>query len=222
MLQNRVLLKDVVFQNLLIDVKQTSGNALISLGSSNGFVVTFNEKNVRSMGRNAAGVIGIRLRDDSHVVGLISSDDGNKIFSLSENGFGKISDISTYRVTNRGSKGVITQKSSEKSGQLLTIKTVRGDEDIILITNLGTTIRTTLTQIRDDVGRNTIGVKLIKLKEGEVVSSCLVLPSENEYESKESISEQNKEIEEKIEITDFDNHIDENEDSDNLEDENLE
>ncbi len=134
------------------------------------------------MGRTATGVKGIDLPDDAKVVGVVTSMEGNKIFSLSTLGFGKITDGTAYRITSRGSKGVITMKSGEKNGHLLTIKTVQGDEDIIIITDKGTTIRTTLTQVKN-CSRNTIGVKIITLRQNEEISSCCIEPSEAEYEA---------------------------------------
>lgn len=166
----------------LLDVKRTDGKAIVSLGSSEGKVCSFNESDVRCMGRTATGVKGIDLPDDAKVVGVVTSMEGNKIFSLSTLGFGKITDGTAYRITSRGSKGVITMKSGEKNGHLLTIKTVQGDEDIIIITDKGTTIRTTLTQVKN-CSRNTIGVKIITLRQNEEISSCCIEPSEAEYEA---------------------------------------
>lgn len=168
----------------LLDVKHTTGNALVSLGSSGGKVCTFYETDVRCMGRTASGVKGMEINDDEIIVGVVTSCEGSKIFSLSENGYGKISDGTQYRITSRGSKGVKTIKEGEKNGALIAIRTVKGDEDIILITNQGTTLRTSLTQIHES-GRNTVGVKVISLRNKEHISSCTILPSESEYEATE-------------------------------------
>ena len=165
----------------LLDVRHTNGKAIISLGSSNGKVCSFYENDVRSMGRTASGVKGIELEDNAKVVGLVTSLDGTKIFSLSENGYGKITDGTEYRITSRGGKGVKTIKETEKNGGLCVIKNVKGDEDIILITDHGTTIRTSLTQI-NETGRNTVGVKVITLRDKEKISSVSVLPSDSELE----------------------------------------
>jgi DNA gyrase subunit A len=166
----------------LLDVKHTDGTALVSLGSSGGKVCTFKETDVRAMGRTASGVRGMTLAAEEVVVGIVTSLEGNKIFSLSANGYGKISEGSDYRITNRGGKGVKTMKVADKNGELVAIKTVKGDEDIIIISNRGTTIRTTLTQVRE-MSRNTIGVKIITLKDRETISSCAIEPSESEYEA---------------------------------------
>lgn len=173
----------------LLDVRHTDGNAIISLGSSEGKVCSFHESDVRCMGRTAAGVKGIDLPENHHVVGLVTSIDGNKVFSLSENGYGKITDSSEYRITSRGSKGVKTIKETDKNGGLFVIKNVKGDEDIILITDHGTTIRTSLNQV-NETSRNTIGVKIITLRNNETLSSVSVLPSDEEFEAKEETTEE--------------------------------
>lgn len=166
----------------LLDVKCTDGNAIVSLGSSGGKVCSFNESEVRCMGRTAAGVKGMTILDDEKVVGVVSSLDGKLIFSLTENGYGKITPVEEYRITSRGSKGVKTIKEGEKNGKLIAIKNVNGDEDIIIITNEGTTLRTSLSQFRV-MSRNTVGVKVITLRNDEEISSCSILPNEKEYEA---------------------------------------
>ena len=165
----------------LIDVKQTDGKVLVSLASSEGKVCTFNENDVRCMGRTATGVKGIDLAPGCKVVGVVTSLEGDKIFCLSENGYGKISNGCEYRITSRGSKGVRTIKSTDKNGGLVTIKNVKGDEDIIVITDHGTIIRTSLTQV-NVLSRNTIGVKIITLRDKESISSCSIAPSESDFE----------------------------------------
>ena len=171
----------------LLDVRQTNGEALISLGSSEGKVCTFYENDVRCMGRTATGVKGIDLAEGHHVVGLVTSLDGHKIFALSNNGYGKITVGEEYRITSRGSKGVRTIKETDKNGGLFVIKNVTGNEDIIIITDHGTTIRTSLTQV-NETGRNTVGVKIITLRNNEKLSSVSVLPADEEFEAKEDES----------------------------------
>ena len=170
--------------DILLDVRHTNGQAIISLGSSEGKVCSFNENDVRCMGRTASGVKGIDLAPGCEVVGLVTSLDGDKIFSLSQNGYGKITDVHEYRITARGSKGVRTMKTTEKNGGLCVIKNVKGDEDIIIITSQGTTMRTSLTQFRE-MSRNTIGVKVISIRDRESISSVSVLPSDQELEAQE-------------------------------------
>ncbi|HIU71056.1 MAG TPA: DNA gyrase subunit A [Candidatus Enterosoma merdigallinarum] len=181
-----ILLRD---GDKLIDVKHTDGSALISLGSTEGKVCTFREGEVRCMGRSATGVKGMDLPEGEKVVGMITSLEGDKIFSLSANGYGKITPGREYRITSRGSKGVKTMRVEDKNGALIAIKTVKGDEDIIIITDHGTTIRTTLTQV-SNMSRNTIGVKIITLRDKERISSCSIAPSESEYEATEETAEE--------------------------------
>lgn len=174
----------------LFDVRHTNGEAIISLGSSEGKVCSFYENDVRCMGRTASGVKGIEMPDNIEVVGLVTSIDGKKIFSLSQNGYGKITEGSEYRITSRGSKGVRTLKTTDKNGGLCAIRNASGDEDIIIITDHGTTIRTSLTQFRD-MSRNTIGVKVITLRDKEKISSVSVIPSDSELEEEaENVSEE--------------------------------
>jgi DNA gyrase subunit A len=168
----------------LLDVKRTDGNALVSLGSSGGKVCTFKETDVRSMGRTATGVRGMSLEAKESIVGVVTSMEGDKIFSLSANGYGKITEGKEYRITNRGGKGVKTLKVADKNGRLVAIKTVKGDEDIIIITDHGTTIRTSLKQVGEK-SRNTIGVKIITLRDKEEISSCSIEPSLADYEATE-------------------------------------
>ncbi len=173
----------------LLDVRVTDGNALISLGSSEGKVCTFHENDVRCMGRTATGVKGIELAEGCKVVGLVTSIDGNKIFSLSNNGYGKITAGEEYRITSRGSKGVRTIRETDKNGGLFVIKNVKGGEDVIIITDHGTTIRTSLSQV-NETGRNTVGVKIITLRNNEKLSSISVLPADEEFEAKDEVVEE--------------------------------
>lgn len=182
----------------LLDVRVTDGNALISLGSSEGKVCTFHESDVRCMGRTATGVKGIELAEGCKVVGLVTSIDGNKIFSLSNNGYGKITAGEEYRITSRGSKGVRTIRETDKNGGLFVIKNVKGGEDIIIITDHGTTIRTSLSQV-NETGRNTVGVKIITLRNNEKLSSVSVLPSDEEFEAKD---EETQETENTVPVED--------------------
>lgn len=187
----------------LLDVKPTDGNAIISLASNEGKVCSFYENDVRCMGRTASGVKGIDLPDKAYVVGVVTSLEGTKIFSLSNNGYGKITDGTEYRITSRGSKGVKTIRETERNGGLVTIKNVKGDEDIIIITDQGTTIRTSLTQV-NETSRNTAGVKIMTLRDKESISSCTVLPSASDYEAKDPEGEQIEETTSSQEGTDND------------------
>ena len=191
----------------LLDVKITNGDDLIAIATDNGMLALFNESAIRVMGRTATGVRGIKVKDGGKVVACSTSASGDKILVLAEKGFGKISDINDYRVTNRGCSGVRTIKITEKTGNLVGMKCVNGDEDILVITTNGTVIRTPLDQLKV-IGRNTLGVKIINLRDKESVSSLTIVPNEPEEEedttvenptsSEEVVTAEN---EEKVEIT---------------------
>ena len=156
----------------LIDVKLTNGSAEILIASSKGKVVRFNENDVRMMGRNASGVRGINV-NGGEVVGVATSLEGKYILVISKKGYGKMSLIDDYRLTNRGGQGVLTMKTTDKNGPLTAIKPVNGDEDILVVTNKGVIIRTSLEQVKI-AGRNTLGVKIIRLDENQEVASLAV------------------------------------------------
>lgn len=160
----------------LVNVKYTDGSAYICLGSSGGKLCEFKESDVRSMGRTAAGVKGMNLSDGSMIVGLATTLEGDKILSVSESGLGKLTPIEEYRITSRGSKGVITMRLTEKTGQLIAVAAVKGDENLLISTDAGTMIKTSITQI-SSYGRNSSGVKLISLREGEHISSFAIEPN---------------------------------------------
>ena len=178
----------------LIDVKLTDGNAEIFIASSNGKVVRFNESDVRCMGRTASGVRGINVAG-GEVVGVATSLEGKYILVISEHGYGKMSDINDYRLTKRGSQGVLTIKTSEKNGSLAKIVAVNGEEDILVVTNLGIIIRTSLKEVKV-AGRNTLGVRIIRLANDQVVSSLCVTEA-----AEEELLEENNEVVENVETT---------------------
>jgi DNA gyrase subunit A len=165
--------------DMLLDVKQTDGTLTIGLASSDGKMVNFLESDVRSMGRNASGVRGMNV-GKGKVVGATTSAEGKFILVVTSHGYGKMTPLEDYRQTNRGAKGVITIKSSEKNGVLVAMNAVNGDEDLMVITNRGIVLRTSLTQIRE-TSRATQGVKIIRLDEDgktKVSSIAIVAPSE--------------------------------------------
>ncbi|MCI5745085.1 MAG: DNA gyrase subunit A, partial [Erysipelotrichaceae bacterium] len=170
----------------LIDVKLTDGLAEIFIASSNGKVVRFNEEDVRCMGRTASGVKGINV-GDGNVVGVATSLEGKYILVISENGYGKKSKMEDYRLTKRGGQGVLTIKSSEKNGKLAKIVAVDGDEDILVVTNLGIIIRTSLKEV-NVASRNTLGVRIIKLSNNQIVSSLCVTDAIDEEEEETSLT----------------------------------
>ncbi len=180
-----VILKD---GDMLYDVKKTSGNEEIFLASSKGKVCRFNENDVRRMGRSSSGVIGINL-DGGEVVGATTSNEGQYILTLSSKGFGKMSIGTDYRLSSRGGKGVLTLNATERVGNLVAMRAVNGDEDLLVTTNKGIIIRTNLSQVKI-AGRNTQGVKIIRLDDEQSISSIAVTEKE---ESEETPAEEVKE-----------------------------
>lgn len=168
----------------LIGVRKTSGNDDIIIASSGGKAVWFDESQVRSMGRTAAGVRGINLEEGEIAVGMEMVTMDQEILVVTENGFGKRTSIQEYRKTNRGGKGVKTLTITEKNGTLVAMKAVNGDEDLLIVTNKGVIIRTPISQI-SQTGRATQGVKLIRLTDDQSVSSVAVVEHEEHEEATE-------------------------------------
>ena len=187
----------------LYGVTLTKGNTIVSLGSSLGKACTFNEQDVRPMGRTATGVIGMNM-DGGHIVGYCTSEQGNKIFTLSENGYGKITDSSQFRLTTRGSKGVLAMKTSEKSGELVALKAVDGNENLIVMTKEGTVMKTKIESI-SVFNRVSLGVRVIKLKEGESISEVLIEPQPEEVEEEVNENVENVEATENTEVVNEEN-----------------
>ena len=157
----------------LVSVKMTSGNDEILIAASNGKLVRFNEQNVREMGRTAAGVRGINV-DGSEVIGMTTNKEGQYILVVTSKGFGKMSDIEQYRVSQRGGKGVKTLNATERNGQIVALRAVNGNEDLMIITSDGIVIRLPMEQVKMS-GRNTQGVKLIKVQDGQSVATVEVV-----------------------------------------------
>ncbi|UYZ60225.1 DNA gyrase subunit A [Hymenobacter latericus] len=165
----------------LLDVQLTTGSSEVILASKQGRAVRFNEANVRPMGRTAAGVRGITLAEDAddRVVGMVCLADPNKeLLVVSETGYGKRSPIDDYRITNRGAKGVSTLKVTEKTGSLVAIKDVNDDDDLMIINRSGITIRLRVADVRS-IGRATQGVRLIKINDGDEISSVAKVAAED-------------------------------------------
>ena len=150
----------------LIEVKETDGNQKILIATRDGMACCFDENDVRPMGRTAVGVRGIRLREGDYVVGAARAHEGKTVLTITENGFGKRSAVEDYRVTNRGSMGVKNYEVTEKTGKVVGVKVVDGSEDLLLITQSGTIIRTDVGNIRV-AGRATQGVIVMRFKEDE-------------------------------------------------------
>ena len=186
-----ILLKE---GDMLLDVKRTNGEALICLASSKGKMVKFNEADVRPIGRTAAGVKGMDLSDGSSVIGLTTSLEGENILVVTLYGYGKMSPLDDYRESHRGTKGVITLNVTSKNGRIVAMRAVKGDEDLMMITNGGTVIRMPLEQIKI-VGRNTQGVKVIRLDdEKQRVSSITIIPHEDISGEEEVAKSDDKEV----------------------------
>lgn len=173
----------------LFAVRKTNGEEDVIIAASNGKAVRFSETNIRSMGRTASGVKSINV-DDGEVVGVSTSSQGEYILVLTAKGYGKMSHIDEYRVmTNRGGKGVKTVNVTEKNGNLVCLKAVKGNEDLLVVTNKGVIIRIPLEQVKV-ASRNTQGVRIIKIAEGSVVSSIAVVEKNEDIEEEITANEE--------------------------------
>ena len=165
----------------LIEASLTSGKAEVMIAAREGKAIRFNESTVRPIGRVGAGVRGISLDEGDEVVGMICVEpaSGQDVLVLSENGYGKRTDLSEYRVTNRGGKGVKTINVTEKTGKLISIQAVTDENDLMIINRSGLTIRTAVSQIRL-AGRATQGVRIINLRDGDQIASVMAVPAADE------------------------------------------
>ena len=168
----------------LIEAKLTSGQAEVMIAAREGKAIRFNENTVRPIGRVGAGVRGISLDEGDEVVGMICVEPDSKqdVLVLSENGYGKRTDLDEYRITNRGGKGVKTINITEKTGKLIAIQAVTDENDLMIINRSGLTIRTSVSQIRL-AGRATQGVRIINLREGDAIASVMAVPAAGEEET---------------------------------------
>lgn len=163
----------------LIEVKMTDGNNDMVLGTRNGFAIRFNEKDVRNMGRTATGVRGVRLGKGDIVVGmLVIKHQSATILVVTQNGYGKRSDIKDYRITRRGGKGVITVKTTDKVGKLIALMGVVDRDELVIITTKGMVIRQAVKNLRV-MGRNTQGVRVINLKDRDSIADIAKVVSED-------------------------------------------
>ena len=171
----------------LIEAKLTSGNAEVMIAAKDGKAIRFNESTVRPIGRVGAGVRGISIEESDEVVGMICVEPDSKqdVLVLSENGYGKRTDLDEYRITNRGGKGVKTINITEKTGKLISIQAVTDENDLMIINRSGLTIRIAVSQIRL-AGRATQGVRIINLREGDAIASVMAVPAAGEEEEVQS------------------------------------
>ena len=173
----------------LISVRLTDGHQNIIIGTKDGYAVSFSEQDVRSMGRNATGVRGISLREGDFVVGAGILTDDSYVLTISENGYGKATEAAQYSIRRRGGKGVKTFKITERNGSLVGLSTIIGDEDILLITNEGIIIRFEANNI-SKIGRDTQGVRLMRLDEEQSISTlCVVDPTEEDEDENKDPSD---------------------------------
>ncbi len=171
----------------LIEAKLTSGNAEVMIAAREGKAIRFNESTVRPIGRVGAGVRGISIEESDEVIGMIcvEPDSTQDVLVLSENGYGKRTDLDEYRITNRGGKGVKTINVTEKTGKLISIQAVTDDNDLMIINRSGLTIRTAVSQIRL-AGRATQGVRIINLRDGDAIASVMAVPAASDEEEVQS------------------------------------
>jgi DNA gyrase subunit A len=172
----------------LVGVRITDGNQIVFVGTHDGMAIRFEESDVRSMGRPAYGVRGINLRKDDYVVGVAvtpkertqgagGKQDASLILSVTENGYGKRTDVDAYRLTGRGGKGVINLKATAKVGKVTAIQQVDETSELMVISQFGKIIRMDTKTIRA-AGRGTQGVKLLSLDDGDKVAAAVVIPPE--------------------------------------------
>lgn len=182
----------------LLDALLTDGTHEIMIAARNGRCCRFNEEEVRALGRNSSGVRGINIEEDDEVIGAIACDVNTEdaaahtVLVVSENGYGKRSDPDEYRLTSRGAKGVKTINITDKTGPLVAIKNVTEENDLMIITKSGLTIRMTVEDIRV-AGRATQGVKLINIREGDSIAAVSPVAKAEESEETEGMSEETTE-----------------------------
>jgi DNA gyrase subunit A len=163
--------------DMLVNVTVTEGDDEIILATKKGMAIRFHEGDVRPMGRTARGVIGIRLEDDDHVIGMVDVDEDKEILTITENGYGKRTPVTEYRKINRGGKGVINMKTTERNGNVVEVKSVSDDDDVIIISKDGIIIRTRSGEV-SSIGRNTQGVRVMRLEDDDhVVAAAKVAKS---------------------------------------------
>jgi DNA gyrase subunit A len=175
----------------LLEAKLTTGDSFIMLAAKSGKAIRFHEDATRPMGRNASGVRGIRIEDTDEVIGMICvNDEESNVLVVSENGYGKRSKIDDYRITNRGGKGVKTISITEKTGNLIAIKNVSDENDLMIIKKSGVAIRLEVEKMRV-MGRATQGVRLITLKSNDYIAAVAKVNKDDEEESELIEGEEN-------------------------------
>ena len=182
---NAITIKD---DDELLEAKLTTGDSQVMLAAKSGKSIRFEESKTRPMGRTASGVRGIKINEEDEVIGMIAiNDDESSVLVVSEKGYGKRSSLEDYRVTNRGGKGVKTINITEKTGNLVAIKNVTNEDDVMIINKSGITIRMEVKNLRV-MGRATQGVRLINIKENDSIASVAKVVHEGEPEVSEEES----------------------------------
>ena len=174
-----------------------SGLRRIFIATHNGLAIRFDEKNVRPMGRATRGVRGIDLRQDDYVVSVcpVSAEDKERMLSVSEQGYGKQTAITTYRLQSRGGKGVINMKTTDKTGKVVAVFPVEDESEIMIITQQGKLIRLEAADIRK-TGRSAQGVRLIKMAEGDQVAAVAKILQEEESDVEGVVESETVEVDE--------------------------
>jgi DNA gyrase subunit A len=192
----------------LIGVRRTDGNKNLSLATRNGYAIRFPEDDVRPQGRVAGGVRGIKLRKGDRVVDLAVQEPQTTLLTVCENGYGKRTDFEEYSLQHRGGMGVQNIKTSKRNGPVVAARAVSEDEQLILITEAGMTVRTSVDSI-SCIGRGTQGVKIVTTKANDIVSGVAVVPPQDEEEEPEAIEEPEEELtEEEQKRQQFEDYID--------------
>jgi DNA gyrase subunit A len=187
--------------DILVNASISSGGNDVLLCSKGGMSIRFKEDDVRTMGRVAAGVRGMDLDEGDEVVGMTILDKNQKqdLLSVTNSGYGKRTESEEYRIQTRGGKGIITMKTTDKNGEVIAVRAVSNDDDLMVITDKGQVVRIRIREI-STMGRNTQGVRLARLKEGEKVVACQSLAeTDHEEESSPESGEGNAPPEEKSE-----------------------
>jgi len=167
--------------NELMKVRMTNGTNNIIIGTKKGYTIMFNEQNVREMGRTARGVRGIRLSSKDEVIGMDIAETDTNVFTITENGFGKRTKIEDYPLQKRGGKGVINIKTKGRNGHAVALRTVKDGDELMIISNDGTMIRTPTENI-SVVGRNTQGVTMMRLRKDDKVAAVAKIAEKLEKE----------------------------------------
>jgi DNA gyrase subunit A len=167
-------------EDRLTQVKLTSGDDEMLLGTAQGLAIRFHERQVRPMGRTAQGVIGIRLEEGNRVIGMETVNSEATILVVTENGYGKRTNYDEYRIQNRGGKGIINIKTTTRNGQCIGMRTVRENEEVVCVSSKGMVVRSPVSEI-SVIGRNTQGVRIIRLQvDDKFVAIAVVMPKEQE------------------------------------------